>query len=100
LRISVHHAGCYPFRRQQLGSNAPLHILSIESLLARQLNLRLNAEQVKRLDDADVSALSLPPHVERALMASLAVLHTLHVDITALAAILHQEAQLPPQLRS
>ncbi|CAN7773620.1 hypothetical protein [Caballeronia sp. LjRoot31] len=69
-----------------------LHILSIESLLARQLNPRLNAEQVKRFDEADGRALSLPPHVEPALMASLAVMHTLRGDITALAAILHREA--------
>jgi hypothetical protein len=40
---------------------------------------------------------SLPPHVERALMTSLSVLHTLHGEITALEAILHQEAQLRPE---
>jgi transposase len=84
-------------KRLQLVQQRTLHILSIESLLARQLNLRMNAEQVKRLDEADVSALSLPPHVERALMASLAVLHTLRGEFTALEAILHQEAQLRPE---
>jgi transposase len=44
-----------------------------------------------------VSALSLPPHVERALMASLAVMHTLRDEITALETILYQEAQLRPE---
>jgi transposase len=81
-------------KRLQLVQQRTLQILSIESLLARQLNLRMNAEQVKRLDEADVRALSLPPHVERALPADLAVLRTLRDEITALEAVLHQEAQL------
>ncbi|NVI09582.1 IS110 family transposase, partial [Paraburkholderia sp. JPY454] len=60
-------------KRMQLVQHRTLNILSIESLLARQLNLRINGEHVQRLDDTAVRALALPPHVERALMANLAV---------------------------
>jgi hypothetical protein len=71
--------------------------LSIESLPARQLNLRIKVEQVKRLDEAEVRALSLPPHVERALTVDPAVLRTPRDEITSLEAVLHQEAQLRPK---
>ena len=74
-----------------------LHILSIESLLARQLNLRMNAEQVKRLDEADVSAMSLAPHVERALMASVAVCTRCAAKLLHSRRFFHQEAQLRPE---
>lgn len=84
-------------KRMQLVQQRTLNILSIESLLARQLNLRINGEHVQRLDDAAVRALALPPHVERALMANLAVLHTLCTEIQALEAILHKEVKLRPQ---
>nr|WP_227747387.1 hypothetical protein [Paraburkholderia franconis] len=71
-----------------------MHILSIESLLARQINLPMNGEHVQRLDDEAIRAFALPPHVERALMANMTVLRTLRIEIAALEKILHQEAQL------
>jgi transposase len=86
-------------KRMQLVQQRTLHILSIESLLARQLNLRMNGEHVQRLDDAAVRALALPPHVERALMANLAVLRTLSAEITSLEIILHREVNLRSEFR-
>jgi transposase len=83
----------------QLVQQRTLHVLSIESLLARQLNLRINGEHVQRLDDAAVRALALPPHVERALMANLAVLRTLRTAIASLETILHQEVKLRSEFR-
>jgi transposase len=74
--------------------------VSIESLLARQINLRMNGEYIQRMDDAAVHALALPPHVERAMMANMAVLRTLCSEITALETILRQEAQLRPEFET
>ncbi|CAE6860605.1 IS110 family transposase ISShwo5 [Paraburkholderia aspalathi] len=87
-------------KRLQLVQQRTLHILSIESLLARQINLRMNGEHIQRMDDAAVHALALPPHVERAMMANMAVLRTLRSEITALETILHQEAQLRPEFET
>lgn len=64
-------------KRMQLVQQSTLNTLSIENILARQLNLRLNAEQVRRLDSAAVTSLGLPPHIETALTANLAVVRTL-----------------------
>jgi transposase len=73
-------------KRMQLVQQRTLNILSIENILARQLNLRLNAEQVRHLDNAAVTALHLPPHIECAVMANLAVMSTLQAQIHAIAA--------------
>jgi len=86
-------------KRLQLVQQRTLNILSIESLLSRQLNLRMNSEQVQRLDEAAVSALRLSSHVERALKANLAVLHTLGTEIDALETILNHEVKLRPEFQ-
>jgi transposase len=65
-------------KRLQLVQQRTLHILSIESLLARQINLRMNGEHIQRMDDAAVRALALPAHVERAMMANMGVLRSQH----------------------
>ncbi|MEM5389757.1 IS110 family transposase [Paraburkholderia phymatum] len=87
-------------KRLQLVQQRTLHILSIESLLARQINLPMNGEHVQRLDDEAIRAFALPPHVERALMANMTVLRTLRIEIAALEKILHQEAQLRPEFET
>jgi len=84
-------------KRIQLVQQRTLNILSIENILARQLNLRLNAEQVRHLDNAAVTALRLPPHIEYALMANLAVICTLQAQIHAVEVVLHRFAQLRPE---
>jgi transposase len=84
-------------KRMQLVQQRTLHILSIETQLARQLNLRIDGEEVQRLSDAAVRALALPPHVERALMANLAVLRTLRAEIASLNTVLHQQVKLRPE---
>ncbi|CAD6558860.1 IS110 family transposase ISShwo5 [Paraburkholderia kirstenboschensis] len=84
-------------KRLQLVQQRTLHILSIESLLARQINLRMNREHVQRLDDGAIRAFGLPPHVERALMANMVVLRTLRSEIVALETILLHEARLRPE---
>lgn len=84
-------------KRMQLVQQRTLNILSIENILARQLNLRLNAEQVRHLDNAAVTALRLPSHIECALMANLAVVCTLQAQIHAVEAVLHHFAKLRPE---
>ncbi|WP_235429620.1 IS110 family transposase [Paraburkholderia fungorum] len=84
-------------KRLQLVRQRTVNILSIESLLARHLNLRINSEQVQRLDSASVRALNLPPHVQRALQASMAVIDTLGRKIHALELIIHHEVRLRPE---
>ncbi|WP_322063402.1 IS110 family transposase [Paraburkholderia sp. J63] len=84
-------------KRMQLVQQRTLNILSIENILARQLNLRLNAEQVRHLDNAAVTAMRLPPHIECALMANLAVICTLQAQIHAVEAVLHRFAKLRPE---
>jgi transposase len=56
--------------------------------------MRMNGVHVQRHGDAAVHALALPPHVERSLMANLAILRSLRVDIASLETILHQEVKL------
>lgn len=81
----------------QLVQQRTLNILSIENILARQLNLRLNAQRVRQLDNAAVSALRLPPHIECALMANLAVMRTLQAQIHAIETVLHRTVKLRPE---
>jgi transposase len=84
-------------KRLQLVRQRTVNILSIESLVARHLNLRLNSEEVQRLDCTAVRALHLPSYVQRALDASLAVIATLSNEIHAIELILHREAKLRPE---
>jgi transposase len=60
-------------KRMQLIQQRTQNILGIENIVAQQVNLRLNAQQVRHLDNAAVTALRLPPQIECALMANLAV---------------------------
>jgi transposase len=84
-------------KRMQLVQQSTLNTLSIENILARQLNLRLNAEQVRHLDSAAVTSLGLPPHIEAALAANLAVVRTLQAQIKMIESILHREVKLRPE---
>ncbi|MGE6493091.1 IS110 family RNA-guided transposase [Cupriavidus metallidurans] len=86
-------------KRLQLVQQRTMNILSIENILARQLNLRLNAEQVRHLDTAALKAFHLPSLVERALIANLAVLGTLQSQILALETVLHNEVKLRPEFQ-
>ncbi|BCG03532.1 IS110 family transposase (plasmid) [Paraburkholderia sp. PGU19] len=84
-------------KRMQLVQQSTLNTLSIENILARQLNLRLNAQQVRHLDSTAVNALCLPPHTECALMANLTVLRTLQAQIHAIETVLHRTVKLRPE---
>jgi transposase len=84
-------------KRMQLVQQSTLNTLSIENILARQLNLHLNAEQVRHLDSAAVTSLGLPPHIETALSANLAVVRTLQAQIRVIESILHREVKLRPE---
>ncbi|MEX3788832.1 IS110 family transposase [Paraburkholderia sp. BR14374] len=84
-------------KRMQLVQQSTLNTLSIENILARQLNVHLNAEQVRHLDSAAVTSLGLPPHIETALSANLAVLRTLRAQIRVIESILHREVKLRPE---
>lgn len=84
-------------KRLELVRQRTVNILSIESLLARHLNLRMNSEEVQRLDDNAARALALPAHVQRALQASLAVIETLSREIHELELIIHREVRLRPE---
>ena len=84
-------------KRLQLVRQRTMNILSIESLLARHLNQRMNSEEVERLDSNAVRALQLLPHVQRALQASVAVIDTLSTEIHALELIIHREVRLRPE---
>ncbi|MFM0758128.1 IS110 family RNA-guided transposase [Paraburkholderia strydomiana] len=84
-------------KRMQLVQQRTRNILSIESILARQINVRLNAEQVRHLDSEAVTKLRLPAHTECALMANLAVLCTLQAQIGAIETVIHREVKLRPE---
>jgi transposase len=84
-------------KRMQLVQQSTLNTLSIENILARQMNLRFNAEQVRHLDSAAVTSLGLPPYIEIALAANLAVVHTLQAQIRVIESTLHREAKLRPE---
>ncbi|WP_069269265.1 IS110 family transposase [Paraburkholderia nodosa] len=84
-------------KRMQLVQQSTLNTLSIENILARQMNLRFNAEQVRHLDSAAVTSLGLPPHIEIALAANLAVVYTLQAQIRVIESTLHREAKLRPE---
>jgi transposase len=84
-------------KRLQLVRQRAVNILSIESLLARHLNLRMKSEEVQRLDGNAGRAFALPQHVQRALQASLAVIETLSREIHALELIIHREVRLRPE---
>jgi transposase len=86
-------------KRVQLVQDRTAHILSIETLLARVSNVRISGDRVLRLDEKSVRAFGLPYHVERALMANLAVVLTLRAEITELERILLREATLSPEFQ-
>ncbi|MFM0631963.1 hypothetical protein [Paraburkholderia xenovorans] len=58
-------------KRLQHVQRRTLHIPSIETLLARQINVQLNGERIQRLEDGAIHAFGLPLHVERAMMANI-----------------------------
>lgn len=86
-------------KRLQLVQDRTAHVLSIETLLARESNVRLNGEHVLRLNDESVRAFGLPYHVERSLMANLAVIRTLKAEIAEIEDILLREVTLSPEFQ-
>jgi len=82
-RIRVHCSRKHDFDEMTVTfeSVSPAALADISRRLARQINLRMNGEHIQRMDDAAVHALALPPHVERAMMANMAVLRTVRSEI-------------------
>jgi transposase len=87
-------------KRLQLVRQRTLNILSIESLISRHLGSRLKGEQVERLEDAGVTALGLPSHVEMALKANLAVMRTANTEVEAIEAVIHKEVKLRDEFQT
>lgn len=86
-------------KRLQLVRTRNMQILAVEAIVARQTGASLRADAVKRLDEAAVDALGLPPDVAAAAAANVAVIHTLSVEINKLEARLRERVRLHEPFR-
>lgn len=82
-------------KRLQLSRSRTLHILSVESNLARQKGARMSSRAVKQLTEETLNMLELPENVTAAMAANVAVIQTLNVQIDKLEARLR--SQVRPQ---
>jgi len=82
-------------KRLQLTRSRTLHILSVESNLARQTGARINSRAVKQLTEETLESFGLLENVSAAMAANVAVIQTLNVQIEKLEARLR--AQVRPQ---
>jgi len=82
-------------KRLQLTRSRTLHILSVESNLARQTGARINSRAVKQLTEETLESFGLLENVSAAMAANVAVIQTLNVQIEKLEARLR--SQVRPQ---
>ena len=82
-------------KRLQLSRNRTVHILSVESTLARQTGARMSSRAIKQLTEQALGELALPGNVTDAMAANVAVIQTLNVQIDKLEARLR--LQVRPQ---
>ncbi|EIM95301.1 hypothetical protein WQE_39929 [Paraburkholderia hospita] len=95
--VTASNGWLWPTRVEPVnGPKAERRTRSVEVAVAGK---GLNGEHIQRMDDAAVHALALPPHVERAMIANMAVLRALRSEITALETILHQGHSYAPNSR-
>jgi len=84
-------------KRLQLVRSRTSHILSIENIAARQQAMKINSNQVKRLQTEDVDKLGFPEDVALAVKSNLAVVHTLNEQIILLEKRLQEEMDQRPE---
>ena len=83
-------------KRIQLVRTRSQHVISVENILARSTGSRLSAAAIKRLAAEDAVTLGLAPDVSLAVQASLAVIHTLNLEIGRLEERLLESVKLRP----
>lgn len=71
-------------KRMQLVRSRTAHILAVENITARQLGVRINSNQVKRLTAETVDQMPLPDDVAFAIKANVAVIATISAQIDLL----------------
>jgi transposase len=83
-------------KRIQLVRSRTQHVLSVENILARSTGSRIASAAIKRLAAEDAGVLGLAPDVSLAVQASLAVIHTLNLEIGRLEERLLESVRLRP----
>lgn len=71
-------------KRMQLARSRTGHILAIENIAARQQAMKINSNQVKRMNADEVDQLGFPADVRLAIKSNLAVVTTLNLQIDLL----------------
>lgn len=83
-------------KRIQLVRTRTQHVISVENILARSTGSRLSSAAIKRLAVEDAGTLGLAPDVSLAVQTSLAVIHTLNLEIGRLEEHLLESVKLRP----
>ncbi len=83
-------------KRIQLVRTRTQHVISVENILARSTGSRLSSAAIKRLAVEDTDTLGLAPDVSLAVQTSLAVIHTLNLEICRLEERLLESVKLRP----
>lgn len=83
-------------KRSQMVRGRTTQILSMQNLLARNLGVQTNANELKRWQAIDIEELDLLPEQRLAIASNLAVMHCLDEQIKTLEAAILEQARLLP----
>ena len=84
-------------KRMQLVRSRTSHILAIENIVARQLDAKINSNQIKRLNNDAVEHMGLTADVALAIESNLAVVTTLSAQIDLLEKRLQERVGERPE---
>jgi transposase len=87
-------------KRSQLVRQKVTHILSIQNLMSRNKGIRLSADKIRRLTDAEVERLLPQADLALAVKSNLAVYRCLVEEIDRLEKVVKQRLKLRPSFQS
>jgi transposase len=86
-------------KRSQLVRQKVTHILSIQNLMSRNKGMRLSADKIRQLSEAEVEGLLPQGDLARAVKSNLAVYRCLVEEIDGLEKVVKQRVKLRPSFR-
>jgi transposase len=87
-------------KRSQLVRQKVTHILSIQNLMSRNQGMRLSADKIRQLTEAEVERLLPQADLARAVKSNLAVYRCLVEEIDGLEKVVKQRLKLRPSFQS
>ncbi len=87
-------------KRSQLVRQKVTHILSIQNLMSRNTGMRLSADKIRQLTEAEVERLLPQADLALAVKSSLAVYRCLVEEIDGLEKVVKQRLKLRPSFQS